>query len=270
MDRGCNVAEDRIEHGDSVAGSRLLTWLHISDIHYGDGDTSRGYDKALVMERLLDDVRFMVNDLGLRPDAVFVTGDIAYSGGGSAGGEYTYARDFLKRLSAISGLTDEGFFLVPGNHDVDLSLDDTDQYKYLLESLRDGSETLDNLSDELHRVLSDRLARYSEFATPYGPAVHTLGRGGHWWSSIEISSLGGASVAVAGLNTSLTTRLRGNEGKLQLGQEVLVELERQGAGSSIVIALTHHPLSNEWLRDSGSHPTQVGAARGYPSVWPRA
>ena len=53
-----------------------FSWLHLSDLHFrGDDD----YDRNIVFDSLLDDISHQAKD-NVVPNAVFITGDIAFSG----------------------------------------------------------------------------------------------------------------------------------------------------------------------------------------------
>lgn len=91
---------------------KLMEWLHFSDFHVGR-------DKGAYKEAMLTLVDFLQNHLenSLGIDAVFLAGDIAYSGQQH---EYlTFENDFLKPLKDIPSLCNAKILAVPGNHDVD-------------------------------------------------------------------------------------------------------------------------------------------------------
>ena len=56
-----------------------LTWLHVSDLHFGHGDAHYRFDQQGVMGAILRDAEERAKLLG-PPDLIFVTGDIAFSG----------------------------------------------------------------------------------------------------------------------------------------------------------------------------------------------
>jgi 3',5'-cyclic AMP phosphodiesterase CpdA len=58
----------------------LLTWLHLSDIHFGHGPTSHQWDQQLVLRALQEDLLRLEDRHIPKPDILFVTGDIAFSG----------------------------------------------------------------------------------------------------------------------------------------------------------------------------------------------
>ena len=93
-----------------------ITWLHISDLHFR---TSQAYDANVVLRALLRDVAERIEQEGLQPDFLAVSGDIAFSGQPA---EYDLARRFFDDLLRTTELPKERLFLVPGNHDVNRSL----------------------------------------------------------------------------------------------------------------------------------------------------
>lgn len=59
----------------------LLSWLHVSDIHFGHGDLGHGWDQKLVLDTLRRDVeQLLAAERVPSPEIVLVTGDIAFSG----------------------------------------------------------------------------------------------------------------------------------------------------------------------------------------------
>lgn len=72
-----------------------LTWLHISDIHFGHGKEARHrVDQKIVCDEIVKDAEQVVQDLG-SPDLVLVTGDIAFKADPK---EYEQAMQWLERL----------------------------------------------------------------------------------------------------------------------------------------------------------------------------
>ena len=94
-----------------------MEWLHYCDFHVGG---KRGPIKEALSSQLAA-VKQMSEAESWNIDAVFLVGDIAYSG---VQDEYeTFSQLFLDPLRAIPALANAKFFAVPGNHDI--SCDDT-------------------------------------------------------------------------------------------------------------------------------------------------
>ncbi len=69
-----------------LPGETVLTsWIHVSDIHFGHGTTGYQWDQKLLVADLQRDVEAVTSSGKVpAPRHVFVTGDIAFSGGGRA------------------------------------------------------------------------------------------------------------------------------------------------------------------------------------------
>lgn len=88
--------------------------VHLSDIHFtasGGGLARR--NKSLRVD-VLNDLKVMTDQLG-SAEAVFVTGDIAFSG---LPAEYALAREWLDKVTTVVGAARTSVLCVPGNHDV--------------------------------------------------------------------------------------------------------------------------------------------------------
>lgn len=93
-----------------------VTWLHISDIHFGSPSEVAWRDAAL--RALLKTVETEGNK-GWRPDFIFFTGDVTFSGQSP---DYDSAQGFFDQLldkTGLKRLKKERLFIIPGNHDVD-------------------------------------------------------------------------------------------------------------------------------------------------------
>jgi len=91
-----------------------MEWFHFSDFHIG---RPKG-PQNIALESLIEAVQLAVSQHGSKKiDAVFITGDISYSGQAS---EYEmFCNEFLLPLRKISTFANTTIFAVPGNHDVD-------------------------------------------------------------------------------------------------------------------------------------------------------
>ena len=96
-----------------------LTYIHLSDIHFGQETGSRVYIHDDVKECLIADAAALKVAAGIeKMDGAIVTGDIAFSGKKS---EYDSAARWLDRLTQAIGCEKTDVIVVPGNHDIDLS-----------------------------------------------------------------------------------------------------------------------------------------------------
>src|SRR5262245_7754457 len=115
----------------------LFTWLHLSDWHIrAPRDDGAGADDPM-LAALRRDIEDQVDG---PVDAIFVTGDIAWSGQRQ---EYVAADAYLVALSRTLGVGPERVYVVAGNHDVDRGADRSALTGKLLAELRGGRRRLD-------------------------------------------------------------------------------------------------------------------------------
>ncbi|MBF0536732.1 MAG: metallophosphoesterase [Nitrospirae bacterium] len=92
-----------------------ITILHLSDLHMEKSNLTK---PEVVMKALFEDLKRLRNNEDLKPDLVFFTGDLVKDG--SKDEEFKRAKEeFITPLMKTLGLSEDCFFLVPGNHDID-------------------------------------------------------------------------------------------------------------------------------------------------------
>ena len=227
----------------------IFTWVHLSDIHMGHGDATHKWDQRLVLAKLLEDLR-LVSERGVpSPNAVFVTGDVAFSGGGSLGSggaantEYADAARWLADAARAVGVATDSVYVVPGNHDVDRNVDKDRDIARLIRDLRDGGKLDGSLDDagDLGK-LTQRQSKYLDFATSFAAPCAEL----FWAATITRDA---TNVSLLGLNTALVAAKeedkQGDRGRLQVGKQQWVK----HATGDVTVVLSHHPFMDGWLRD---------------------
>jgi predicted MPP superfamily phosphohydrolase len=227
----------------------LFTWVHLSDLYVGHGGGTHGWDQRQVLAALREDLA--AQGRRHRVDAVFVTGDVAFSGKAE---QYAEARAWLDDVARALDLPSGRIFAVPGNHDVDPEVERDPDIARLMRDLRAGQEAIDTAlghADERDK-LAARLAAYLEFATglapaclaqPVPPRSERL-----FWQHRETH--GRLRVRIVGLSTALLAAGEEDQGHLALGHEQLgLALAEPAAPGELVIALSHHHLQAGWLTD---------------------
>ncbi len=238
-------------------GEPLISWLHLSDIHLGHGDAGYGWDQALVLDALRRDLTAVVELGGAAPDAILVTGDIAFSGGdrGRTPAEYTAARTWLCAVARAVGLGPQRVFVVPGNHDVQRTADKDRAVGRLVRMVRGGTESLDGALGDPgdRRLLASRMERYLEFSGRFGAVSRVRGElppeQRLWWT--HRAAWRGLNVRLVGLNTALLCAGDDDHGNLRVGTEQLssVLLDPSVEDDELVVVLSHHPFTGGWLAD---------------------
>jgi hypothetical protein len=233
----------------------LTAWVHISDVHFGHGGARHQWDQRLITADLRRDAAQVLRDGKIpAPRQLFVTGDVAFSGNGrkpvAGASEYALARAWLEDLCKDLGMGSDQVYLVPGNHDVDRGVDKAERdIRRLVEGVRDGKDPIDEVFG--HEVdvgrLRQRMAAYLEFAGAFGPKDRELFQEGLWWRH-RVGLERGVWLRICGLNTALVSGDDQDQGKLRVGNRQLSDLLLPTPeAQEVVIALSHHPLTGQWL-----------------------
>ncbi|WP_437916531.1 metallophosphoesterase [Sorangium sp. So ce302] len=236
----------------------IFSWIHISDIHVGHGPEDHRSDQLLVLGQLKGDIERMLAGPGRvpRPDAILVTGDIAFSGD-VLRREYGAARLFLADVARIAGLGVDKVFTVPGNHDVQRTRIETDaDTTRLLNSLRGGEKLDDALERPSDRnKLELRFNNYRAFASELASPCQDL-----FWVHMLPTDRLGVRVRLVGLNTAILCNDDKDHGVLQLGNsQILKAFIPRPNENELTIVMSHHPLRGGWLADEKSSLRWIGA-----------
>lgn len=225
-----------------------LTWLHLSDLHFGNPKDT--WDAETIRLKLLEDLHFLENEKGLRPDLLFFTGDLAFGHlgpGQSLTGQYKGAAKFLDavRTAFKTKIPKDRVFLVPGNHDVNRSRVGRMSTMYIdsLENQDAISNFMAGNDDDWKRTM-DRLADYRHFLLNSG-YIHLL-QDEHRLTYDINCQIRDLSVGVGGFNTVWSSGRNSAEerGKLCIGWKYQANrIEKEIRKTHIKIALFHHPLS---------------------------
>ena len=219
------------------------TYVHLSDIHFGQEKGGDVFVHDDVKEQLLIDVHDFVASLPNRnANGVIISGDIAYAGKPN---EYDLAGAWLDRLTSAVGCDLTAVQVVPGNHDID-----RDKITPITQSVIDsiiekGDDELDKYleKEEDREFIYKQFYGYRKFAEGYDCPLDTDGRvSGH--RIIEIAP--GKKIKFLGVNTALIcSKSKKEKGGLILGKRQRV-IPKEFGLETIIIA--HHPL--HWLQDS--------------------
>ena len=218
------------------------TYIHLSDLHFGQ---ERGSDIHLhrdVRARLIDDARELAaNEPKCKTDGIIVTGDIAFAGKEA---EYLEAGKWLDQLAKAVGCRRTDVLVVPGNHDIDRDEITAGCDVFLERMLELGEEELERYLQDPRdsEVLYGRFKNYRAFAEGYDCQIDT--ESGYTVDrKAEVGS--GRFLRLIGVNSALACSRTDKKGRLLLGarQRTLP----QDRGEELVV-LSHHPL--DWLRDS--------------------
>ena len=218
-----------------------LQWLHISDLHFcTDGAENDQFSQRVACKAIHK--HFEEANPRPKPHFVLITGDVAYSGQTS---QYAEAQKFFEELSQVLSISLEKFFFVPGNHDVDRSVNGL---------AFDGACANCTSQQDVDRVLGG-----NDFGT-------LLERQQEFWSFVEALtngqqrrytqnrlaymsqlSIDGLNINLLGLNSAWLCGRDGEGGKLLIGERQVIDLIgfSEQTDSTLCLGLAHHPV--EWL-----------------------
>lgn len=213
----------------------VLKWVHLSDLHMQEKDA---FNRSRVLKSLFEDLKSREKiDPNLQEiDAIFFTGDMAYHGYKK---EYDLANnEFIEPLLKVTNINKDRLFIVPGNHDIDIS----HYQKYAkvwreqLISADDITQFLDNSEDQ--SLVQPRLNNYMEcLAKPlFEKELEMPG-----WFHVNEINIGNKQVAILCLNTAWLCT--GDEkDRPCLGERQIVEALNYSKESDLIISLFHHPI----------------------------
>lgn len=191
---------------------------------------------------MLSDIRDHYGS-GDRPDLVFLTGDIAFSGQEE---EYKFAEDFVHKLCTAIDLPLERLCIVPGNHDIDLSREE-DAVAGARHLLTNSTEVDRFFGNEGRRkTLFARQTAFREFANRV-LAPSLPGYSPSSYAHVRTLQVGALRVRVLLLDSSwLAGDGPSDAGGLLVGERQVLECGEPD-DECLTFALLHHPFA--WLRE---------------------
>ncbi|TAN70195.1 MAG: tetratricopeptide repeat protein [Methylobacter sp.] len=211
-------------------------WIHLSDFHFTQSDS---YEHDSVLNPLLSEIERRRNN-GFQADAVFVTGDIAYSGNVK---EYQQATNFFDALLQSANLNKSRLFVVPGNHDLD-----KEAGSGLKRTLDDEQESVGYFADGKRKYHFEKFQAFRDWFNAYFSGLKTCPPDSTCHAPETLKTHSGLCVAVLPLNSALFSLPdRQDHNSLWIGRRNLdAALEKLKAlNADFNIALLHHPL--DWL-----------------------
>lgn len=218
--------------------------LHISDIHFRRDEIGNPMDpNNHLRNELKRDAEEMCNRLGKVPDAIVISGDIAFA---AHADEYAFALSWLEKLAIACGTTSECIFVIPGNHDVVRSMASRPMVQALHHQIKTSGPLF--VDGVLRSILQDS----DSSRTLYGPLDQFNLFAGQFFcdvsapmSTIATRSLklnDGSTLKLMGLNSALVSSQTDELGSLFVDPACL-QISRERGVECVV--LCHHPFS--WL-----------------------
>jgi 3',5'-cyclic AMP phosphodiesterase CpdA len=216
--------------------------LHISDIHFRKTEVATAQDPNFhLRNELVRDVVVQCQKLG-PPDAIIVSGDIAFAGDPA---EFAFATDWLKDLCQACGATLQSVFVCPGNHDVVREHADRYMVQLIHNAIKKADDPVREISKQMRdpdarRLLYEGLDNYNAFALQFFcdllPPERTR-------ATRDLLLNDGSTLRLWGLNTAFVSSSVDKERDLFVDQ-ASCQIPRSAGVVNLVVA--HHHLS--WLR----------------------
>lgn len=130
-----------------------MRWLHFSDFHIGRSSAP----EREAVESIVGAVKGALANNPGKVDAIFLVGDLAYSGKESDFQQFD--EQFLAPLLKLEGLESAKIFAVPGNHDVDCDIG----YPLNWGSMRRFHKTFFGEDKEGRKIRADRATAFKAF-----------------------------------------------------------------------------------------------------------
>ena len=220
--------------------------IHLSDIHFRSTDIGTAQDPNFALRNeILRDCAAMCGQIQKRPDAIILSGDVAFAGQKE---EYEFATTWLDQLAEACGVSISEVFVCPGNHDVDRKLASRGINQALHSTIKTAPEVsrqavIQGLlqEEDTARFLYQPLDAYNLFA---GQFFCDLSAPDRTRAVRDLSFLDGSILRLWGLNTAFVSSAADKQGDLFVDGASL-QITRDAGVENVVIL--HHPTT--WLRN---------------------
>ena len=220
-----------------------ISWLHISDFHFRAGGD--GFSQEVSCDALMRDIPFRLSD-EFPLQFIVVTGDIAFSGKTN---EYELASTFFASLLDKLGLDAGCLCIVPGNHDVDRSIQ-----SFMYEGVRsrlDSHWEVDKflgLASERSQLM-ERQSAFRAFRKGLLADSRDTIETDEGLALVRSLDLDGFRVCVLELNSAWLSGDKDRQGILLVGERQIIDALAavEKFDPHLTVALTHHPT--DWLAE---------------------
>ncbi len=230
---------------NSEAERHLLSWVHLSDIHFGQGGVAEKILRSDIRTQLLQDALKLCTRHKISLQFGLLSGDL-FQRGGMSTGEIKELDQFADGLISALILKD-GLYCIPGNHDVQrLEINDRNIRRLLYEAKTMASN--EKLDDYLaihseSEMLRSRFKEYESWIQKRGANKNVKEGSPLAWERTWIFDE--AVIRLQGLNSAWLCTGDGDKGMLQVPFADLL-LGASASPEEIGLLALHHPIN--WLR----------------------
>ena len=216
--------------------------IHISDTHICSNNIC---DLIQLKNALVLDIKKSLSKDEIKSSVICFTGDLIYRGdyGYNAENQYSLAiENFILPLLIELEMELDAFFIVPGNHEIDLSKVNSIYDHGLNDALKNYNGVL-SIEYKTESVLRARLDDYRKFE------ADLKGSCGDDIVNVTITNINNQKIGICLVNTSwnLASDSQNDKGKIIIGKNFLSAGLQKLKDCDYKICLMHHSIS--WLRD---------------------
>ena len=230
---------------------RILTWLHLSDVHFVDRQGASKWHQDIIKKDLINGLPNLLSEWNLEPNLLFFTGDIAFS---AQQQEYKIATDFFDQLRKV--LKGTRIYIVPGNHDVswaDIDSLDTQLRKKLSNTQNVNDYLLSSSYKEDRKKDFAKFSNYIAFAK--GQLNGTVKMDEDIYFYTDQFAHDDIKIGVAALNSAWRSTKKTKKSKYDVDMDNLLlggpQIQKASSAlesSHVRFALLHHPPASTWFR----------------------
>ncbi|MFM4838802.1 metallophosphoesterase [Aeromonas veronii] len=237
--------------------------LHLSDIHFRKVEICTTQDpNAYLRSEIVRDVAKQCQQLGA-PDAIVVSGDIAFAGDPE---EFAYATQWLADLCDVCGCSMSSVFVVPGNHDVVRSIADSNLVQMIHRTIKTSSNPSAEIAKQMRdpesrRLLYKSLDNYNQFALQF---LCDLLPPDRTRATKDLTLNDGSTLRLWGLNSSFVSSSEDKERTLFVDPASL-QITRENGVVNLVLA-HHHPSWLAQARELEDHLNDVAPVQIFGHV----
>ncbi len=230
--------------------------MHLSDIHFNQKTDIGGVDPLNRSLGALKNFFKNNNKDYLKPETIFVTGDIAFSGKKE---EYDNATRFLDDLSELFNIDKRSIFVVPGNHDITKTVVEETLKEMRSKDKNARIKLLDSKDFENEKTLRDYLKpfeNYNKWCRSYFKNNIFAVSPDHMFSFNRYLTKNELEIGVIGINTCLNSESRivednrdifTDQGRVCIGENIALEIEKKISSEldpvELIFTLGHHPIN---------------------------
>lgn len=215
--------------------------LHITDLHYN----SNSYEK-LNQEHIIDKLCKSLENLEIKIDLVFFTGDLVFSGKDVNDFEEAQAV-FLNKISTALSISSENILMCPGNHDMDRSSKSEALEDFFKTKIKSDNELYDFIkkSSEDYQNSIKTTTNYNSFVRSYYNDNETNNINELY--SIFTRKIENVKIGIIAVNSAWRSVDDESNGNLLFPNYLLDEALSKAKDCEWKFFLMHHPV--HWFKE---------------------